>query len=350
MTHLINVAIDYGLFLLEVATIVMAIGLVIGWLVSAAGELRARKQETLKVTNVNERLESMADRMSDTLLNASEKKARRKQKKSEAKQRQKAEKLGRKHEPNRLFVLDFDGDIKASPVESLRESINALLQVAESGDEVLVRLESGGGMVHSYGLAASQLVRLREAGMHLTVAVDRVAASGGYLMACVAERIVAAPFAIVGSIGVVAQLPNFHRFLKDKDIDFDVYTAGEHKRTLTMFGENTESGRAKFVEELEDVHGLFKSFVGDYRPSLDIDAVSTGEHWHGTQALSMNLVDEIGTSDDVMLTAARNERSVYTVDSHERGSVWQRITGEAGRLMSRLAAGGAVGVDARRPS
>mgnify|MGYP000131957024 CR=1 FL=1 len=350
MTHLINAAIDYGLFLLEAATIVIAVGLVIGWLLTAAAELRSRKQETLKITHVNEQLERKADKLAETLLNAKEKKARNKQKKSEAKQRQKAEKLGRKHEPNRLFVIDFKGDIRASPVDSLRESINALLQVAEVGDEVLLRLESGGGMVHSYGLAASQLARLRDAGMHLTVAVDQVAASGGYLMACVAERIVAAPFAIVGSIGVVAQLPNFNRFLKDKDIDFDVYTAGQHKRTVTVFGENTEAGRQKFVEELEDVHGLFKSFVADYRPSLDIESVATGEHWHGTQALDLNLIDEIGTSDDVMLAAARDQRNVYTIDSRERGSVWQRMTGEAARLLNRLGNGGGVAVDWRRPS
>lgn len=350
MTHLINAAIDYGLFLLEAATVVIAIGLVIGWLVSAAGELRSRKQETLEITHVNDRLDGLADKMAETLLNANEKKARRKQKKVEAKQRQKGEKLGRKHEPNRLFVLDFEGDVQASPVDSLRESITALLQVAEAGDEVLVRLESGGGMVHSYGLAASQLARLRESGMHLTVAVDKVAASGGYLMACVAERIVAAPFAIIGSIGVVAQLPNFNRLLKDKHVDFEVYTAGEHKRTLTLFGENTDAGRDKFREELEDVHGLFKSFVFKYRPGLDIDAVATGEHWHGSQALELNLVDEIATSDDLMLAAARDDRSVYTVESRARGSLVQRVTGEATKVLSRLGMGASMAVDWRRPS
>jgi serine protease SohB len=237
-----------------------------------------------------------------------------------------------------LFVLDFDGDIRASAVSGLRESITALMQVVEPEDEVLVRLESGGGMVHSYGLAASQLTRLRDAGVTLTVAVDKVAASGGYMMACVADRIVAAPFAIIGSIGVVAQVPNFNRLLKDKHIDFEMHTAGAYKRTLTLFGENTDEGRAKFREDLEDTHGLFKAFVASNRPGLDIDAVATGEHWYGSQALDLKLVDAISTSDDLMLAAARDERDVYTIATREPQGLLARVTGQASRMASRLAA------------
>ena len=165
------------------------------------------------------------------------------------------------------------------------------------GDEILVKVESPGGLVHGYGLAASQLRRIRDAEVHLTIAVDKVAASGGYMMACVADRIIAAPFAVLGSIGVLAQLPNFHKLLKKNDIDFELYTAGEYKRTLTMFGENTQKGREKFVEELEQTHGLFKEFVAANRPQLDIDKVATGEVWYGQQAVQEGLVDDLQTSD-----------------------------------------------------
>jgi len=292
MELIADFAVNYGLFLAKAATVVLAIGLAVAWILSILAEARAeRAGDSLQITHVNDRLERMAETLNASLLNPSERKARSKRKKAETKQKQKAEKLGKRHEPSRLFVLDFDGDIRASAVDTLRESITAVLQVVESDDEVMVRLESAGGMVHSYGLAASQLARLRDAGVRLTVCVDQLAASGGYMMACVGERIVAAPFAIIGSIGVVAQVPNFHRLLKDNQVDFELHTAGDYKRTLTVFGENTDEGRAKFREELEDTHGLFKHFVAKYRPSLEIDRVATGEHWHGTQALDLALVD-----------------------------------------------------------
>ncbi len=200
----------------------------------------------------------------------------------------------RKKNNQKIYVLDFKGDTAASAVESLREEITLILATAKSGrDRVVVRLESPGGMVHGYGLAAAQLVRLRDAGFNLTICVDKVAASGGYMMACIANEIVSAPFAVVGSIGVVAQVPNFNRLLKDNKIDFELYTAGQYKRTVTMFGENTEEGKAKFEEELQQTHALFKHFVEKYRPQLNVEKVATGEHWYGRDALDLNLVDSL---------------------------------------------------------
>ena len=206
----------------------------------------------------------------------------------------------------RVFVLNFDGDIAASAVASLRQEVSAVLGAAAAGDEVVVRVESAGGAVHAYGLAASQLARVRSHGATLTVAVDKVAASGGYLMAAVADRILAAPFAVVGSIGVVAQIPNVHRLLKKHDVDVEVHTAGRFKRTLDFLGENTEQGRAKLREELEDVHALFQEYVANWRPGLDLDAVSTGEHWYGQRALDRALVDELVTSDEYLACACQD--------------------------------------------
>lgn len=206
-----------------------------------------------------------------------------------------------KKKEKRIFVLDFDGDIKASAVKHLREEINTIISTANKDDEVVVRLESGGGMVHGYGLAAAQLVRLKEAGLTLTICVDKIAASGGYMMACVADKILAAPFAVVGSIGVVSQMPNFNKWLKKHDIDYEMFTAGEYKRTVTMFGENDDEDRAKYTEELEQTHELFKHFVTTYRPKLDLAKVANGDHWYGEDALKLNLVDELSTSDAYLL-------------------------------------------------
>jgi serine protease SohB len=202
---------------------------------------------------------------------------------------------------SQMYVLDFKGSIDAKEVASLREEITAIVSVATPQDEVFVRLESGGGMVHGYGLAASQLQRLKDKNIPLTISVDKVAASGGYMMACVADKIIAAPFSIIGSIGVIAQIPNFSKLLKKHDVEFEQLTAGQYKRTLTMFGENDDLGRAKFKQELEETHELFKHFVSEHRPQLNIEQIATGEHWYGTQALTLNLVDKIQTSDDYLL-------------------------------------------------
>lgn len=284
-----EVLLEYVLFLAKTVTLVAAITFVAGLFVNMSR--RNREAEGLKVTNLNSRLRQAADGLRHALLPKAQRKQLAKRRKQEAKAAQ-----GRRRK--RVFVLDFRGDIRASAGAALREEVSAVLAVAEQGDEVLVRLENAGGLVHEHGLAASQLVRVRERGIRLTVAVDKVAASGGYLMACVADRIVAAPFAIVGSIGVLAQIPNFRRLLDERGVTVEQVKAGRYKRTVSMFGEVTDEDRDKLREELEEVHALFRAMVEKYRPELDMERVATGEYWYGTRALELGLVDEIGTSDD----------------------------------------------------
>jgi serine protease SohB len=239
----------------------------------------------------------------------------------------------------RAYVVDYSGNVRASQNASLSEEVGAILEVARPGESVVVRLKSPGGVVHGYGLAASQLERLRTFGLDLTVVVDEVAASGGYMMAVVAHRIVSAPFAIVGSIGVVAGVPNFHRWLKRRDIDFELMTAGRYKRTVTMFGENTDEGRRKFQDELETAHTLFKSHIAKYRPTLDLDKVGTGEHWYGQEALGLGLVDALGTSDAHLRELGRS-RDIFQVEWVPRRRFVDKLGGsiEAGvhRTLDRL--------------
>ncbi|MGN5753074.1 protease SohB [Acinetobacter calcoaceticus] len=252
-----------------------------------------------------------------------------------AQQLAKEAKIRRKNN-QKIFVLDFKGDIQASAVENLREEITLILATAKAGrDRVVVRLESPGGMVHGYGLAAAQLVRLRDAGFHLTICVDKVAASGGYMMACIANEIIAAPFAIVGSIGVVAQVPNFNRLLKQHNVDFELYTAGQYKRTVTMFGENTPEGKAKFEEELQQTHVLFKHFVEKYRPQLNVDKVATGEHWYGEDALDLNLVDKLQTSDEYLL-ALLPQHDVYVINTRKKATLSEKLGLQAAQMADSL--------------
>ena len=242
----------------------------------------------------------------------------------------------RKKNNQKVYVLDFKGDTAASAVENLREEITLILATAKAGrDRVVVRLESPGGMVHSYGLAAAQLVRLRDAGFNLTICVDKVAASGGYMMACIANEIVSAPFAVLGSIGVVAQIPNFNRLLKEKNIDFELYTAGQYKRTVTMFGENTEEGKAKFEQELQQTHELFKHFVEKYRPQLNVELVATGEHWYGKDALELSLVDQLQTSDEYLLSLL-TQHDVYMIDTRRKPTFGEKLGLQAAQIADGL--------------
>ncbi|MEZ9595793.1 protease SohB [Shewanella sp. 10N.261.52.F9] len=302
---------EYGLFLAKAVTIVVAILAVVIVVLASTIKHKTDKGE-LKLTNLSDNLKSLKHDLKEELLSKKAFKAYEKQLKADEKAKEKEQKDKVEEAEPKVFVVDFKGSIDAGEVASLREEISAILAIAEKGDEVIVNVESGGGMVHGYGLASSQLDRLRQAEIPLSICVDKVAASGGYMMACVANKIYSAPFAIVGSIGVVAQVPNFNRLLKKHDIDYEQHTAGDFKRTLTIFGENTDEGREKFQKELEETHVLFKEFIAKYRPELDLEKVATGEHWYGQQAIELGLVDEISTSDDVIMKLA-NERTVIKV-------------------------------------
>ncbi|TGD75316.1 protease SohB [Mangrovimicrobium sediminis] len=319
---------EYGLFLAQAVTLVGAVLILVAGIVAIGQRNRTEQHEGhLEIRKLNDKYRHIGESIEAVACEEEELKQRRKARRKEEKQKAKARKGEEGKSRPRLFVLGFDGDMKASATDNLREEITAILGQAQTGDEILVRLESPGGLVHGYGLAASQLRRIRDAGIPLTVAVDKVAASGGYMMACVADRIIAAPFAVIGSIGVLAQLPNFHRLLQKHDIDFELFTAGEYKRTITMFGENTDKGRAKFVQELEDTHVLFKEFVSANRPALDVAAVATGEIWYGSQALDNGLVDALQTSDDFIQQQLK-ERDVFDLRFVHKKN-WQEKLGLA---------------------
>ena len=299
---------ELGLFTAQLVVVAIAIILTLIFIAAIGRGRGAQEEGFIEARSINERYRAFSAAIREITEDQHTAKARAKKEKKNAKAEQKTAKknakaLAKGEEGTdaeckpRIFVLTFEGDVTASQAEALREEISAVLPEATANDKVLIRLESPGGVVHGYGLAASQLQRIKDAGVELIVAVDKVAASGGYMMACVGSKILAAPFAIVGSVGVVAQLPNFHRLLKKNDIDFETFTAGEFKRTVTIFGENTDKGRRKFESELEETHQLFKSFVSTHRPNLDIDQIATGEIWYGQQAIDNGLIDEVMTSD-----------------------------------------------------
>ena len=326
---------EYGIFLAKTVTIVVAIGIVIALIVSAGMKGQASEKGHLEVNKLNDKFDELAGVIKEVVLpedviklEEKDKKKRdkeeKKKRKAELKTKDKDNDTDKEKERKRVFVLDFVGDIKASATEELREAVTAVLSVANEKDEVVVRLESPGGMVHSYGLASSQLKRITAGGLALTICVDKVAASGGYMMACVGQKIISAPFAIIGSIGVVAQLPNFHRLLKKHDVDYEMLTAGEYKRTLTMFGENTDKGREKFVEDLEDTHLLFKDFIAQNREKVDVESVATGETWFGSRALEKNLVDMIETSDQYLFNM-REDADIYEVSFVHKKSIAEKI-------------------------
>ena len=319
--------IELGVFLGKALIVVVAVFLIVSLIVSAASKQKESKGE-LRVENLSKELRKTTRQIKNSLLS---KKARKRAEKEAKKEDQKEVEASSK-----MFLIDFKGSMDAREVESLRREVSAILAVAGDDDEVLVRLESGGGVVHGYGLGASQLQRIRDRGLSLTVAVDKVAASGGYMMACVANRVVAAPFAVLGSIGVIAQLPNFHRLLKENNVDFEQITAGDYKRTLTLFGENTDDGRQKFQQDINEVHQLFKQHVVTNRPDVDIDRVATGEIWYGSQAIDLKLIDDITTSDDLLIQASKKS-DVIKVSYQPKKNMAHKLTHSAAGAIESIA-------------
>lgn len=372
---------DYGLFVAKAATLIVCLIIVLSILMAFRQREHRSEKGHIEVTKLNERFENMAETLKHAALPPEELKRELKADKKKRKQEKAAAKKAAKQQSSResksdveniktsdndktlvdtdsaqadedqsdrnpasnsgesisenisenksddkkrLFVLNFDGDIKAQATEHLREEITTVLTLAKPTDEVVLRLESPGGVVHLYGLAASQLSRIKNKKIPLTICVDKVAASGGYMMACVGDKILAAPFAVLGSIGVMAEVPNFNRLLKKAEIDYDVYTAGEFKRTVTRFGENTEKGKQKFKDELQDVHVLFKEFINENRPSVDIDAVATGEAWYGRRALERKLVDELITSDEYIL-GQQEQADIFEIEFVAKKSLQEKL-------------------------
>lgn len=316
---------SYGLFIAKVVTGLIALVFVVAII---GGAKKKDDPAELKVTNLNEKYRALKDRVLQSLMDKKDYKQHLKEVAKQDKQEAKANKGKNLKQTSKakLFVLEFEGDIKASEVETMREEITAVLSVAEPQDEVLLKLDNSGGIVHEHGLAASQLQRIKDAKLTLTVSVDKVAASGGYMMACVADKIVAAPFAILGSIGVLAQLPNFNRLLDRVGVDFEQHTAGEYKRTVTMFGKNSDKEREKLKLDLQETHTLFRDFVFEHRSKLDMEKVATGEHWYGKQALELNLVDELQTSDEYLIQALETF-DIYAFNMEIKKGLQDRLFG-----------------------
>lgn len=319
---------EYGLFMAKIGSVILLLSIAISVIIFVIMNAKVEKRNLI-IKNLNDKYEFMSTTLNSQILNKKELKKYLKNKKQQNKEKPEQENKAK------LFVLNFKGDIKASSVSSLREEITAILTIAEPRDEVLIILESAGGTVHGYGLGASQLRRVRDRNIKLTVSVDKVAASGGYMMACVANKIIAAPFAIIGSIGVLAQIPNFHRLLKKMNIDFEQITAGEYKRTLTLFGKNTKEDRNKVKEDIENTHELFKSFVKENRTQVDIEAIATGEHWYGQRAIELKLVDELITSDDYLINSAKHS-NVFEIKVENKKKLSEKLFSTATVFLDKL--------------
>lgn len=312
--------IDLSFFTAKAIIIIALLLIFVAIFIGLIARGKDKNRDRISIKNLNDQYADTRENLLSNILSKKEFKKFLKEKKISEKNSNSDDKSSQKN----IYVLNFNGDIKASAVTALREEITAILTIATPKDEVVVRLESAGGMVHAYGLAAAQLLRIRQNNIQLTIIVDKIAASGGYMMAAVANKILSAPYAIIGSIGVIFQLPNFNRLLKDKQIDFEQVTAGNYKRTLTLFGENTEEGRAKLHQEIEEIHQLFKNLIHDHRKQVDIEKVSTGEHWLAKQAIEYKLVDEIMTSDDYLLQQS-SKATLYEITYCTKKSLGEKL-------------------------
>lgn len=324
---MLEIFLEYGLFLLKVITVLISVIVLISFV---AASKKSNTSEGLEIENLNDKYKGLSDSLNKVVMEKDEWKKKQKSEKAIAKKNKK-----KKTRKPKAYILDFIGDIKASAVPSLREEVTAILDIAKRNDQIVLRLDNHGGVVHEHGLAASQLARIRQKKIHLTVVVDKVAASGGYLMASVANKIYAAPFAILGSIGVIAQLPNFNRLLDNYGVDFEQITAGQYKRNVTMFGKNTDEDREKLKDQLEEIHELFKSSVNEYRPQLDLERVATGEHWYGSKALELGLIDEIKTSDELLIEMAK-KYEIFSVKLKVKKPLKKRLLSNIDSLLEKV--------------
>ena len=312
---------DYLIFLLKVFTIALAITIPL-LIVIGSSKSKSLAKGKLSITNLSDKFEEMGNAVKGSVMNPKELKKFNKEISKDKKK--KAKDKDKDNQIDSVFVLNFKGDIQASEVEKLKQEVNAILLSDTECKEVVIRVESGGGSAYAYGLCAAELKRLVDNEINLTVCIDKVAASGGYLMSCVATKIIAAPWAIVGSIGVIAQLPNFHRLLKKNSIDFEMHTAGAFKRTLTTLGENTDEGREKFKSDLEDLHLIFKNFVKEQRPQVDTEIVATGETWQGEDAVKVGLVDSLETSDNYLVSLSKGAK-LFEIEFLEKKNLTERF-------------------------
>jgi serine protease SohB len=314
---------DYLIFLLKVFTIALAITIPL-LIVIGTSKGKSQSRGKLSITNLSNKFEEMGNAVKGSVMNPKELKKFNKEISKDKKKKDKGKDKDKDNETDSIFVLNFKGDIQASEVEKLKQEVNAILLSDTECREVVIRVESGGGSAYAYGLCAAELKRLVDNEINLTVCIDKVAASGGYLMSCVATKIIAAPWAIVGSIGVIAQLPNFHRLLKKNSIDFEMHTAGAFKRTLTTLGENTDEGREKFKSDLEDLHLIFKNFVKEQRPQVDTEIVATGETWQGEDAVKVGLVDSLETSDNYLVSLSKDAK-LFEIEFVEKKNLTERF-------------------------
>ena len=314
---------EYGLFLAKVVTVIIIVFVLFAMLVGLVMAARSRQDSSAKVkvqiTHINEHIKNIQRQVKSHILSGKEMKVLAKQEKKERKQDKK-----KKQDKLVVYVMSFVGDVQASNLKYLSDTVSAIISVAKPNQEVVLKLESGGGYVHSYGLAAAQLLRLKEHKLKVTVCVDKVAASGGYLMAAMADKICAAPFAIIGSIGVVGLVPNINKLLNKKNIDIEYHTSGEYKRTLTVLGKNDAKGRKKFQEDLKQVHKLFKDIIKEHRPVLSLPKVATGEIWYGTDAKERKLIDQITTSDEYLARLSAKS-DLYEVSVKQKKKLSDRM-------------------------
>jgi serine protease SohB len=309
---------DVAAFVIKALIIVVALAALV-FLVARLARSAETKDREIKVRSLNERYDDLRDSLNAALLDKRQRKALIKTRKKEKKARRSDDST------KRIFVLAFKGDMRARAVKELGMAIDAVLTIARPGtDEVVLRLDSPGGTVTGYGLGAAEILRLREHKIKVTASVDQVAASGGYMMACAADRIVAAPFAVVGSIGVVAPIPNLHRLLQKNEIDFEEMTAGEFKRSVSVLGEITPAGREHFRGKLEDMHGAFKTHVARCRPNVDIASVANGDTWLASEAVALGLVDEISTGDEILFRVRESAR-LYEVTVETPKTLMQQL-------------------------
>jgi protease-4 len=198
-----------------------------------------------------------------------------------------------------IAVIDVKGDILSS---------EKVVKEIEKYDEdssvraIVLRVNSPGG-----GIAQSQEIykAVKEADKEIIASLGSVAASGGYYISCGADRIIANPGTITGSIGVITTFPKYHQLLKKIGVEWEVIKSGEHKDIGSPYRDMTVEEKRLFQDVIDDLFDQFVEVVSVERdiPKEEVLKLADGRIFSGNQAHELGLVDEIGTFSDAIRIA-----------------------------------------------
>jgi protease-4 len=215
---------------------------------------------------------------------------------------------------NKIAMVVAEGAInygKASPDAVGSDEYISILRKLRADDgikAVILRVNSPGGSSLASEIIWREVELLKKAGKKVVVSMGDVAASGGYYIACNADKIIAQPNTITGSIGVFSVVPDFSTFMQNKlGVTFDRVQTAPYADMPSVTRPMNNSEKQIIQQQVDQIYNDFKQRVASGRKkSIDyVDSIAQGRVWTGRKALEIGLVDELGSLNDAIQITAK---------------------------------------------